>query len=257
MPTRHALNFFPAQFLRYCLIALFALQSIVHAEGGGQPARCDTDGDGVPDAPWKCDDVAPAGNESCWTCDNNGDGVIDGCKPCLNAEGTKICPPCKNKWDDALPTICYSPQCGVNSAGRATKCWHHGFTDYDDLVDNCPGTLQQKANYTPTSNGCGGAGSTITIPNNPCGLAGTSFLSACDTHDYGYGTCGMSKSNIDGQFYLDMLAICAPFEGQPCVNDPYLQETCRTVAQIYASAVDTYGGPFYEAGQFAACVCCQ
>lgn len=229
------------------------------SSGGGPQTRCDSDGDGVPDTGWQCATTVRGKKNACKSCDTTGDGKPNSCPACPSPTGAApvavICPPCLNSYTDAIPTICYSTNCGVNQLNRAYRCWHHGFQDYTALVANCPGTLVHRPSFTPAPNGCGPAGGPA-VPNNPCGLGGTSFVSACNEHDIGYGTCGRSKSDVDGQFLIDMLTICIPFEGQFCLI-PYPEHTCRALANIYASAVDTWGQSAYESAQFEACICCQ
>ncbi len=246
-------------------------RSVVQA--GGPPTNCDSDGDGLPDTGWQCDSGWDGTKDACWMCDTDGDGENDKCAACTNGNGAKICPPCKDPWDSEHPVICYSSNCGVNQFGRATKCHLRGFEDYDDLKENCPGSLQQKSGYTPTANGCGAAGGP-SVANDPCGLGTTSFLNACNEHDIGYGTCGSNWNHVNEDFLIAMQAICMVDNNNPTCPQTVIAtidifgfaveisfqagESCMWRAGKYSAAVGSaIGRSAWESAQFESCICCQ
>lgn len=124
---------------------------------------------------------------------------------------------------------------------------------------DCPNPVP-KQNYTPSVNGCGPEGGVFgtgvnAVPNSPFNLA--NFTSACDGHDRGYGTCNRPKEVTDRQFLDDMKATCASqYSGGGLFSSIGLTQ-CRGAAQTYYKAVSDLGADAYQAGQAAACDCCE
>ncbi len=110
----------------------------------------------------------------------------------------------------------------------------------------CPGTASQPSSYTPPTNGCSSP-----FGNNPCGLANTSFLNACNSHDTAYGTCGTTQAAADTAFLNAMTAVCNAAGNPSCGLT-----TCQYWANLYYNAVNTLGGTAYQNAQVASCVCC-
>lgn len=123
----------------------------------------------------------------------------------------------------------------------------------------CPKKVK-KQNYKPGKNGCGPEGGVFgtginAVPNSPMYIA--DFTEPCNQHDIGYGTCNRPKEDTDRQFLIDMAATCMnEYPGSGMFN-AMLRIQCLQAAQTYSNAVNTIGDAAYEAGQAAACDCCE
>lgn len=84
-----------------------------------------------------------------------------------------------------------------------------------------------------TSNGCGGAGSSIRPPN---------IFEACNAHDICYGTLGSNKNVCDRRFLHEMRNECLAFVA-PAVPG------CMVWAQTYFYFVAAAGDPFFKKAQ--------
>ena len=117
-----------------------------------------------------------------------------------------------------------------------------------------------KQNYKSGVNGCGPEGGVFgtginAVPNSP--YYGADFTPACNGHDEGYGTCNRPKQTTDDQFLKDMQATCAgAYGGGGVINSIALMQ-CRNAATTYHKAVSKLGQDAYDAGQAAACDCCE
>ncbi len=99
-----------------------------------------------------------------------------------------------------------------------------------------PGALSS-ASAEP--NGCGAESglSRYLVPNGISGIY--DFTSACNNHDDCYGTAGSSKSACDLQFAIELRDSC---DGA----------ICSFFAELYAWAVEVFGGGAFNAAQEAA-----
>lgn len=123
----------------------------------------------------------------------------------------------------------------------------------------CPNPVT-KPNYTPTVNGCGPEGGVFgtginAVPNSPLYLS--DFTEACNGHDRGYGTCTRPKNDTDGHFRTDMFAACGSTHSGSGMFSTMLRIQCKHAAQTYHKAVSDLGEEAYQAGQAAACDCCE
>jgi RHS repeat-associated protein len=75
------------------------------------------------------------------------------------------------------------------------------------------------------------------------------FEQPCDNHDKCYSRCGPTKTDCDGQFYIDMVNECSKLKG-------LLAQDCSIEAVGYYSAVDRYGAAAYKNAQ-AHCKSCK
>jgi hypothetical protein len=124
---------------------------------------------------------------------------------------------------------------------------------------DCPKKVP-KQNYQPSVNGCGPEGGVFgtginAVPNSPLFLA--DFSSACDGHDRGYGTCNKPKDLTDREFLRDMYAKCSSEYAGSGMIVSMLRIQCKNAAQTYCKAVSDLGQAAYDAGQAAACDCCE
>lgn len=124
---------------------------------------------------------------------------------------------------------------------------------------DCPNPVP-KQNYTPGVNGCGPEGGVFgtgvnAVPNSPLGIA--NFTSACNGHDVGYGICNRPKKDTDDQFLTDMVQTCVSSYGGGGVFGSIAAVACFKAALTYHDAVANLGGAAYQAGQEAACDCCE
>jgi hypothetical protein len=134
--------------------------------------------------------------------------------------------------------VCYEGEC----------CNADGTCSLGDPIADCQALeacANRKSNpiYDNTSNGCSSP-----FGDNPTGCADTSFLPACDQHDYCYGTCNFSKDSCDSAFEFAMVQICA---ASSC------PAACMDWAAYYAYAVRALGDDAYCAAQAQACLCCD
>jgi hypothetical protein len=84
--------------------------------------------------------------------------------------------------------------------------------------------------------------------DNPVGLAGCSFLDACNLHDYCYGTCNSLRATCDGQWYVRMLTVCRT----SCPE----REECELWASRYFYYVRAYGWLFRPSEDEVCQPCC-
>jgi hypothetical protein len=175
-------------------------------------------------------------------CCNNYSGICCGDNECCHWTEGEVC--CVDTCCN--PACCDSSECEHCVEGECEPCLSKP-ADYDEL-EACTGEIVPDPTWTPQPNGCSSP-----TGNNPaggvCGEA-SSFLSACNTHDTCYQTCNSNWSACDGDFYQDMMGICAPLSG-----------TCKSVCEWWAGTYYTFvsGGAGLEAwkeDQVDACACC-
>jgi len=173
-----------------------------------------------------CADVGGTPNQECYQCDFDNDGNNDACYNCRTSAGA----PFNN--------------CGIDTDGNGTRdCCMRYVANYAAL-QACP-MVKPNPYYTPTPNGC------TDVPNNPCGLPGTSFLACCNAHDVAYGTCNTTKAAADLAFYACMTGVCGA--ANPACG---WLTSCQDYADSYYAGVYWAGGSFYEDAQYNACYCC-
>lgn len=117
---------------------------------------------------------------------------------------------------------------------------------------------QQDSTKKNESNGCGPFFLFWKIPGgwvfkeNPSGLSGCSFTSACDFHDCCYGWCQAGKDSCDTGFYDRMKAIC-----DSCTTKKWSKALCYFWAEQYYKGVAKLGGKAYDGAQKEVCrQCC-
>jgi len=120
------------------------------------------------------------------------------------------------------------------------------------LGQPCGPSGKKQSTKPVTSNGCGSK-DTPWVPDNPIGLPGCSFASACDYHDCCYGTCGAGKAGCDGGFLGRMLSQCVLCGA---IYGPVIFDECNGYATAYYLAVWKYGGDPYDSGQADNCEDC-
>jgi len=76
--------------------------------------------------------------------------------------------------------------------------------------------------------------------DNPSGIPGCSFKSACDAHDCCYGSCGAWKIGCDDAFKAAMIAIC-----NSCASTKEEKKKCKKWRKKYYNGVNFFG---YEGG---------
>lgn len=151
---------------------------------------------------------------------------------------------------------------------RPRRAWGAGSASASDPDCNgvrtlyypgCPKKVP-KQNYSPSVNGCGPEGGVFgtginAVPNSPMYLA--DFTEACNGHDKGYGTCNRPKEVTDKQFLYDMYAKCNSTYTGSGMGETMMRIQCKNAARTYCKAVTDLGQAAYEAGQAAACDCCE
>lgn len=139
--------------------------------------------------------------------------------------------------------------------------------DEDEECEPGEVTCKERENYTPSVNGCGpqwlidktGA---LEVYNNPMAYTaaglfgdGCNFKPACDTHDVGYGSCQVSKTNTDRQFLFDLQAACDSCYDTSNPLNASAWAGCMAFAGQFWDAVKTYGDSPYQTAQEEACEC--
>lgn len=162
-------------------------------------------------------------------------------------------------FDRTTQGCCYAPAFPGLFSGTVYNpalecCGPSRVVDKSDLSDlsQCPNRQGQRP---PRSNECGGEGGQG-FPNNPVlplGCIDVSFGPACNDHDECYDVCGSSKIVCDAQYLIRLQTIYTTTFSS---LSPICLAACLESALVYAGAVITGGGPFYEAGQRYGCVSC-
>lgn len=120
-----------------------------------------------------------------------------------------------------------------------------------NLAD-CPNRVPNQA-HTCSPNGCGAAGSWVRPPQS---YFGVSFVPACNAHDCCYDRCNQSKAVCDNNFLSDLSGICnAAFPGTGFAQR-IKRGGCLQQADLYYSAVSSYGQGAYDDAQKLSCDCC-
>lgn len=114
--------------------------------------------------------------------------------------------------------------------------------------ESCPDSRRPKAGFTPTTNGCGAAGSELEIPQ---GFGRADFSPACNAHDLCYSECGSSQWGCDAALHQGVTAACLIYVGVPLVY-----QACLHQASLYGPAVALFGGAAHHSAQQEACECC-
>ena len=96
-------------------------------------------------------------------------------------------------------------------------------------VNTCLPSGKKQSSKTMYSNGCGSHA--IPVPDNPVGLPGCSFSTACDYHDCCYGACGASKDGCDIGFWGRMMEQCATCG---VIYGPLILSDCIGLAYIHS-----------------------
>src|SRR6185295_6990610 len=114
--------------------------------------------------------------------------------------------------------------------------------------------LAPRPGYTPTTNGCGSAGSEW-VPESFYGFV--DFSQCCDNHDRCYGSCaqGNSKDRCDRRLRDCMIHACDEVFHGGGFNEA--ASFCHDQANIYYATLWAFGGGAWEDAQSAACVCCD
>jgi hypothetical protein len=117
----------------------------------------------------------------------------------------------------------------------------------------CPSntTKQTQPGNTPTMNGCGPEGGTITIPQ---GYGSADYTGPCNNHDVCYEECFTPKDTCDQNFRDEMYASCAA--AYPGVLNTIKRLGCYERAFAYYQAVSQFGDNAWLAAQKKACECC-
>ncbi len=132
-------------------------------------------------------------------------------------------------------------QCSVSSSASVCKC-----------PNGSVWGKRQKAGYVKTPNGCSNPGFPPPLRDNPTGIWGCSFKTACDHHDCCYGECNSVKTDCDMAFYARMVATCT----RCSKGVPYVFMLCHQWAAIYASFVAGAGQGPYSDNQDLSCEDC-
>ena len=145
-----------------------------------------------------------------------------------------------------------------NGTQFGSSCCYNGGTVPNSPISNL-GQCPSRVNSTPpATNGCTGPPDNPNlIPPSPgCFAPRTTnpnrptFVSACNSHDICYSTCGSLKGGCDKSFESDLYAICATVPQLGC------KAYCLRNASIYAIAVNLVGQRFYDKSQKSHCNCC-
>ena len=144
-----------------------------------------------------------------------------------------------------------APSVHIDILGLDVWCGFDTFWDCQPCNDGDGYGHQQAADKF--TDGCSAP---LGLGDNPSGLPGCSFLSACDAHDCCYGTCGASKLNCDVSFANAMKSICTTCAG----GSFWLQVVCDSWANTYYLAVLFGGGTPFDNNQRTycdPCICCE
>ena len=82
-----------------------------------------------------------------------------------------------------------------------------------------------------------------------CPVEGVCFSTACEAHNFCYGTCGVDKFDCDEAFFHDMVALCS--SQIPLTDNRFTY--CRYVALTYYLAVSQNGQRAFELTQEEQC----
>lgn len=109
---------------------------------------------------------------------------------------------------------------------------------------------RQKACDELVPNGCGARGDWKSdfIPNKPEGF---DFTEACNNHDRNFGTLGVSFSEANNQFYIDMVSAVRRIAEPGTV----IYKGGVNLAKLYFDKVVEHGRPAYETAQINAYIC--
>lgn len=119
-------------------------------------------------------------------------------------------------------------------------------------LNDCP-NKGHHPEHTPTSNGCGPAGSeNYPIPQ---GYGPARFTDACNAHDICYGTCNTEKAVCDSNFGNGIKAACAA--KLPGVFNTLDRAKCMTIALAYQQLVVRGGQKAFDDAQKEDCECCR
>lgn len=131
------------------------------------------------------------------------------------------------------------------------------------IESDCPPPNRVPSSKVPSANGCGSGWNEILVPDNPsdvlsgidtvrilAGKCSVSFTPACDIHDQCWGFCGNGKTDCDGDFHANLLALCSKAQSETCRLE------CTYLADAYTAAVASFGSQAYYDAQTEGCECC-